>query len=519
MPDEKRAHLRIVGKDRATDAAVAAGALAAIEAARDAADAFQRLQSWSVGLIALSATADVLEEELHRGGREVMRLLLEESIRARGVGDVGSAVGLSVTAEVELRLGERREHGCALASMFGSVEVRRLGYGRPGVAAVHPLDESLNLPRRSYSYPVQERVSKTVARSPYDEAITTVAENAGVQVPKRQVEEIAREASCDFDAFYEERVRVLPAPKDTGSVLVAGIDCKGVPRHKTPEELAEPRPAHLGKGEKRQKKKMATVASVHTTEPHPRSAEDVVSQLLDPRDPQARPRTNPRPKPQHRRVWASIEKDKTTVIGEVAEEMKRRDPDGHKTAVCLTDGEKALQRRALDQVAKAFPGLLVILDIMHVLSYLWKAAHSFEAEGSEAARQWVRERLLLVLQGRVSSVVAGMRQSATKRNLSGGDRKAVDAVCNYMLNNKRFMQYHDYLAKGLPIASGSVEGACGHLVRDRMERTGAIWKIPGAEAILRLRAIDKCHDFEAYWQFHLEKEHARNYPRSWRAVA
>jgi hypothetical protein len=187
--------------------------------------------------------------------------------------------------------------------------------------------------------------------------------------------------------------------------------------------------------------------------------------------------------------------------------------------VCLTDGERALQLRALRQIRAVFPALLVILDIIHVLGYLWEAAYSFHAEGTEQARLWVRERLLLILKGKVSAVAAGMRQSATKQALTGAKRKTVDKACNYLLKNKAFMRYHEYLAAGLPIASGNVEGACGHLVRDRMERTGAIWTEQGAEAVLQLRALEKSGDFDEYWAYHLERERQWNYAEQYQLAA
>lgn len=215
----------------------------------------------------------------------------------------------------------------------------------------------------------------------------------------------------------------------------------------------------------------------------------------------------------YRRLWASVIKSKDEVIEQVSEEMKRRDPEGNKTAVCLTDGERALHLRALKYLKSVFPSLILILDIIHVLEYLWKAAHVFYAEGSEDARLWVRQRLLWIVQGKVSHVVAGIRQSATKQRVSRKKREVIDKVCNYFMSNKDRMRYKEYLARGLPIASGSVEGACGHLVKDRMERTGALWKVQdkGADAILKIRALDKSGDWDEYWDFHMKQEHNRLY--------
>ena len=155
---------------------------------------------------------------------------------------------------------------------------------------------------------------------------------------------------------------------------------------------------------------------------------------------------------------------------------------------------------------------------MHALEYLWKAAYVFHPDDVDAARLWVKKRLQSLLQGNVSRIVAGMSQSATKQQLSEQQREPVDTACRYFLNNKDYMQYDKYLAAGLPIASGAVEGACGHLVKDRMEITGALWEVTqdGAEAVLKIRALDKSGDFEDYWAFHTHQEQLRNYSRKWR---
>src|SRR5207244_6810380 len=118
----------------------------------------------------------------------------------------------------------------------------------------------------------------------------------------------------------------------------------------------------------------------------------------------------------------------------------------------------------------------LILDLMHVLEKLWKAAYVFHPEGSLDADLWVIDRALRILYGgEVGQVVKGIRQSITKRGLSGPKRKTLNAVANYLYRNRSRMRYHDYLASGWPIASGPVEGACKDLIKDRMERSGMRW--------------------------------------------
>jgi hypothetical protein len=154
---------------------------------------------------------------------------------------------------------------------------------------------------------------------------------------------------------------------------------------------------------------------------------------------------------------------------------------------------------------------VIILDLIHVLGYLWKAAWAFYKAGDPAAESWVGNRLAEILRGHSSSVAAGMTRSATLRDLSAGQRKAVDKCADYLIKYRPFLRYDRYLEKGYPIATGVVEGACRYLVKDRMEITGARWRLAGAEAVLRLRSLHASGDFDEYWEFHLQQEYKRNH--------
>ena len=425
---------------------------------------------------------------------------------------------------IERRLGHRRIHTRQYESMFGAIEIKRQAYGAPGCASIHPLDKELNLPRRRYSYVLQKHSALLSGRGPFNEAVQQIAAMTGAHVPNRQMEEIVKDAAVDFEAFYKQRSPRTESADQTGSILCIGVDCKGVPKRKTREEKACPRSVRLKPGEKRTKKKMATVASVHTTKPYARTADEVVANLMEPRPDRPKGKAGKdapekkRPRPENRRLWASLRKSKDEVFDEVVEEMRYRDKDGTKTVVCVMDGERALQGRALSRLKSAFPAMSIILDLMHALEYLWKAAYALCVDETESVRLWVKERLRALLGGKVSRVVAGMRQSATKQKLSEDEREPVDTACRYFLNNKEYMQYDQYLKAGLPIASGAVEGACGHLVKDRMEITGAFWEVgqDGAEAVLKIRALDKSNDFEDYWASHTQQEQLRRHNRTWR---
>jgi hypothetical protein len=194
-----------------------------------------------------------------------------------------------------------------------------------------------------------------------------------------------------------------------------------------------------------------------------------------------------------------------------AREADRRDPDHRRPWLLLVDGNPTQIKLARAQAAKRGIRLVVVLYIIHVIEYLWRAAWRFHAEGDAAAEVWVSERLRRVLEGKVSDVAAGIRRSATLRGLDAKARENVDDAADYLLKYKRLMRYDDFLAQGLPIATGVIEGACRYLVKDRMDITGARWSLRGAEAVLKLRALRACGDLDEYWTFHRDRDLERNH--------
>jgi len=465
---------------------------------------FALLQSWLASGSALQLPLHEMECRQQNRGREVQRLLLQAHLRQRGNGDVGPALHLH-QPDGKLLYSHRRLGARSLTTVFGTVELVRMGYSRPGVPGIFPLDRALTLPARSFSYELQRRLVKAAVQNPFLDSVQTIADLTGVSVSKRSLEQILPDAAQDFDAFYRQR---SPEPA-TGSILVAAVDCKGIAMVKPPGAQPAPR---LSKGQKANKKRMATVAAVFTRAPWIRTPQQVVESLFRLSRPTPDDAPAP-PRPENKRIWASLLKGKTAVIQEVAEEMQRRDPSASKTRVALTDGERALQIRVDGRL-----NVTLILDLMHALEKLWKAAYVFHAEGSLEADLWVLDRTLRILSGDVGQVVKGLRQSITKRGLSGAKRKTLEGVADYLYRNRTRMRYDEYLANGWPIASGPVEGACKHLIKDRMERSGMRWTEHMAEAIVQLRAVYLSGDFDQYWQFHIDEDQKRLYPAAWSVV-
>jgi hypothetical protein len=308
--------------------------------------------------------------------------------------------------------------------------------------------------------------------------------------------------------------RPLPKPRQEGEVFVLSGDGKGVVMRRGPDD---PKPkAHRGKGDKANKKRMAIVGVLYSVDRHVRTPEEVVAALF--RDPRPAGPPPKRPAPVGKHVWArlsqaadgSLAEPAAAVFGWLKEELGRRNRGGRKEVVSIMDGQELLWEQLQSQPVVA--GVVPVLDLMHVMPRLWQAGHLFHKEGSSEAREFVRTRLLRVLQGEVKGVVMGLRRLGTLASLAAAKRQRLAAICRYLKANAQRMRYDEYLAKGYPIASGVIEGACRHYVKDRMERSGMRWCKAGAQAMLDVRSEYLNGDWEGFYRFRIKRETTRLYP-------
>ena len=453
-----------------------------------------------------------VEDFLDEKGREWARLMYQEHLALRAALEKRTeVVGSDGTERKSARDSERH-----LETVLGRVPVPRLAYQAPGASDLHPMDAALNLPRELFSHGIRRMVAKEAARASFDEVREIVRDYTGSVIAKRQVEELAVRAAQDFDAFYEQRAAERD-PKD--DLLVISTDGKGiVMRHEdlraATRQAAERSPrkleTRLTPGEKSNRKRMAQVATVYSIAPFPRSAANIVHTLRDADEVDAK-----RPRPTDKRVWASVEKQARTVIREAFDEALRRDPSKKRRWVVLVDGEPKQLRAVKKEARRVGVEVTIILDIVHVLEYVWDAARALFGESNAKAESWVADRLLALLTGRSGGDVARNIRwwAARNKKLEEPARRAIDVSCDYLADRTRtrLMHYQQALRDGLPIATGVIEGACRYLVKDRMDRTGARWSLTGAEAVLRLRALRASGDFDAYWQFHLAQDKERNH--------
>ena len=451
------------------------------------------------------------EQLIHTKAQEILLHLFEGWANQRVAAEIHARV---TGADGQIRT-HHRERDRSVECIFGTAVVTRDCIGARGTHALAPGDAALNLPDDRFSFGVRHRVAEAAANGAFEEAAKAVVASSGAAVVKRQAEELAMAASVDFDAFYREKLLTEGSTPPPLHILVLSVDGKGIVMR--PEGL---RPAtreaaknstsklqnRLSEGEKKNRKRMATVATVYTIEPQPRTPEDIIRNL-------DRTSSKPRPRAQQKRVFASVLKAPGTVIGEMFDEATRRDP-GHKHPwVALVDGNRTQIQEIRRAAKERGVEVTLVLDIIHAIEYLWAAAWEFYSEGDTKAEVWVGKYLKMLLCGRATQVAGALRRSATAKGLK--KRDSVEKAAGYFLKNKALMRYDEYLRNGLPIATGVIEGACRHLVKDRMDITGARWGLEGAEAVLRLRSLKASGDLAAYWPFHhkceFERNHASNY--------
>ncbi len=448
---------------------------------------------------------DTVERGLMRQLLALGHILLSAFVAHQGDGDQGQEAQ-TTGGRIARRLPER--HDRRYVSIFGELTIARVAYGsREGQKIERvPLDERLGLPEGDFSYVLEDWGQRLCLKESFAEAGHSLEMLLGLKLRSRTLEHMSREVAAHAPAFQD--ALPVPPPSEEGPLLVVTADGKGVPMRRPPQD--GPKPHHRRtKGEKANKKQMACVGAVYTIEPFVRKADDILDEVL--RDEKA----GGRPEPQHKHVWAEMTRvvdavpvnAKEGLFSRLRVESAARNKGHDRPVICLMDGERALW----DMQREHFSGAVGIIDLFHVLERLWAVAHCFHQEGSESARQYVEERLRDLLQGRVGYVIAGLRRRLSGGKLGGAKRKVVRSAVEYLANNREHMRYDEYLAAGYPIGSGVAEGACRHLVKDRLEQTGMRWTVEGAQAMLHVRALYLNDQWEDFIEFRAGREQTRLY--------
>jgi hypothetical protein len=267
---------------------------------------------------------------------------------------------------------------------------------------------------------------------------------------------------------------------------------------------------------------MAVVGAVYPIDRYRRTPEQVWEALF--REPgAATPREEAapcRPAPEHKRVRVNLNgcepatsvRASEAMFAWLVEQARQRDPAQQRPWVVLMDGQPSLWEEAEQALGEA--PRVEILDLLHATAHLWEAVHLFHAPGSALALKMMEFVVLALLWGMSEGVVNWLEAAAVEVGLSRGRRHPLTKICNSLRRHQARMHYDEYLAAGYPIASGVIEGACRHGVKDRMERAGMHWTVPGAQALLRLRCVALNGEWEAFLHSRVQQETTRLYPHA-----
>lgn len=472
-----------------------------------------------------AVTLDAMEGLVLEQGRELLRGLVQLGLDAQADAEV--RVAQVTGADGVPRRWAERGHARTVVTRLGAVKVRRIGYrsGVKGAGSLFPRDAVLNLPPLSYSWGLQRLAEMFCRSGSYEQAREFVLAVTGVSIGKRQLEQIVVAAAADAEQFYQDPGRlsellVLPGTgQDPGAELpplVISADGKGVAmrpearrrRAKAPGQRMQTFEHRRGTGEKGHKRMAETgcVFDVAVPDGPARTPEQIMHPDLDPR---ARPAA---PQAVNRWYACDITAARDITVGKAFAEAGRRDPGYRRTWIGLVDGD--IYQIGLFQAQAAARGitLVILVDFIHVLEYLWKAAWCFHEPRDPAIEDWVTAQGLDILHGRVADVITRITQLALDHPPQGSEHaKIIRTTLHYLQAKQPWMDYPQALANGWPIATGVIEGACRHLVQDRMGITGARWGLDSAQAILWLRAINASGDTDAYWDWHSAQEHQRNH--------
>lgn len=384
-------------------------------------------------------------------------------------------------------------------SLFGEVSVRRACYWLKGVGSVHPLDEALSLPARCFSDRVQQRLSQLSVVMPYDQSVGLMSTWLRLTISKRSAEQINRDHGEVMPAYYE--AHTVPEPDAADEVLVVSADGKGIPMTRAD---SPPPQARRGKGQAKTAKKEATVTAIYTIAPYRRRPDDIVQALLVQSSDDERPS---RPQPTHKRLFGTLT-GQQAAFEQLQSQIEQRDNPQVMHRIALTDGNQGLKKRVQDDL----PPFTLIVDVIHVTEYLWEAANALWGETHPRRVEWMADALRCVLDDDLDRLLCHLDFQA--RFVSSTQQKTLQKVTRYLRNNRAHMDYQTYLARGFPIGTGVIEGACRHLVKDRFEQTGMRWSKEGAQHMLDLRAVCLNNDWEAFQQFRREQAHQNHYGAS-----
>ena len=452
---------------------------------------FEKVLEYVTGEEARKATADTTERGLFKMLIEMGLKLLTLFFEMRSQNATRENLILADGRVVRYHRDTPRRY----VSIFGKLHFARPYFYCRGQGGQAPLDADLSLGEDCYSDLVREVHDYLSVQGVYHKACEIVGRLLGLTLSTRALQSNVAEDAREVSTYYEQKP--APVPESEAAILVVQADGKGVPLIL---EKAQPDKVRLGKGEKHGRKKEAIVTSVYSIAPASRTPEQVVASYYD------QTSLSKPAQPQNKRLWATLDgKDAALSRLTIQVHLRTGQHIQHKIALC--DGCPSLQAR----LTHYFSDFIQILDFIHANEYLWKVANALFGETDERRVDWMKQHTLQLLSGKTKRLIAEFRKLAKQPKTRKTARTQLLTTANYFERNLPFMDYPTYLAHGYPIASGVIEGACRHLVKDRCELSGMRWSQSGAENLLRLRSVAENNDWEDYHVYRKQQRHLRLY--------
>ena len=445
-----------------------------------------------------------VETELVETLRHLGRQLIDYHLTSR---HENSAELVDVfTAKGFCRRGTRSR---SVKTTFGEVRFERAYLRQAGrTRGVFPLDLQLGLSSNCYTIPVVSTVALLSTLMSFDEAAHVTSSFLGWCPAKRSIEG----AVLEFGKHTEDWFRQSEAPEDDGSVLVVQIDNKCAPTAKEQElekrrkprsqnanrivnsrrhrgrqdrERLGPKPRRK-KGDKSKNGKATTVVVMYTLESDTDAAGEPILKG-----------------PINQRVYASFRSKRHAFKFAQSEARKRGfDPASPENMIqVVTDGDECFEHLT----EEFFPDAIHTLDVMHALSYLWKAGTALHTEGSDEMQEWYEAKKELLYDGSAEELIGELEEEHAGLPRTGpgtkGRRERLRKALAYLEKRTQLMDYRLYADLDLELASGAVEGAVRHVVAKRLDNGSMRWIRERAEAVLQLRCVHVNGEWDRFIDF------------------
>jgi hypothetical protein len=444
---------------------------------------------------------DQTELDLHKQLMALGHALIGAIIERAAEGDVGPTI--EKKGRVFKRMPKRTRR---YRSIFGEFKIERYVYGTTPDQAIQaiPLDEHLGLPENDYSLVFELWIGTHATESSFHKAVELLERITTLHVPVDSAERIGNRLGKSAALVLDNPPSIDRATE--AELLVQTSDNKGIPMVRkqvgpqppvgAPEERMGPKP---------NQKQMACMAGVYTVDRNVRTAQEVIDALF--REPTTGESTRAEVKAKNPRYFGALTKHDSAgnVIGKSAEEQAqqwltantlRRHRQGQEIVV-MHDGQTSLWNVA--QEYQEGWDTIEVLDLMHVLTRIWAAAKIIRPDSQ---RSYVQELLTLLLSGGEGLMIMGFKNAMRRKGTTKAQSEELGKIVKYLENNRSRIKYSEYLSKGLPICTGYIEGACRHVPKDRMEKSGMRWKEKGAQSMLNLRCIEASGLWDVLAQTH-----------------